>query len=65
MIANNSSSSGGSVDLSAYYTKDDIYTILYELEKLSTRGINIKKSETPILASEKFVNNNNTFPNIG
>ena len=65
LIANNSSSSGSNVDLSAYYTKDDIYTILYELEKLSTRGINITKSETPILASEKFVNNNNWFPNIG
>ncbi len=65
LIANNSSSSGSNVDLSAYYTKDDIYNILYELEKLSTRGTNITKSETPILASEKFVNNNNWFPNIG
>ena len=65
LIANNSSSSGSDVDLSAYYTKDDIYTILYELEKLSTRGINITKSTTPVLASEKFVNNNNWFPNIG
>ena len=65
LIANNSSSSGSNVDLSAYYTKDNIYTILYELEKLSTRGINITKSETPILASEKFINNNNWFPNIG
>ena len=63
LIANNSSSSGS--DLSSYYTKDDIYTILYELEKLSTRGVNITKSETPVLASEKFVNNNNWFPNIG
>ena len=65
LIANNSSSSGSNVDLSAYYTKDDIYNILYELEKLSTRGLNITKSTTPILASEKFVNNNNWFPNIG
>lgn len=65
LIANSSSSSGSNVDLSAYYTKDDIYTILYEIEKLSTRGLNITKSETPILASEKFVNNNNWIPNMG
>lgn len=65
LIANNSSSSGSNVDLSAYYTKDDIYNILYELEKLSTRGVNIGKSTTPVLASEKFVNNNNWIPNMG
>lgn len=65
LIANNSSSSGSNVDLSAYYTKDDIYNILYQLERLSTRGINVSKPQTLILASEKFVNNNNSFPNIG
>lgn len=65
LIANNSSSSGSNVDLSAYYTKDDIYTILSELEKLSTRGIMVGQSAYPILASEKFANNSSVIPDLG
>ena len=67
LITNNSSSSSGSnVDLSAYYTKDDIYTILSELEKISTKGVNISNNIPMYLGSgEKFVNHFNLFPNLG